>query len=65
LIGRLYTIGLPVPEPGTEVQLPLHSPVGVPEGTLALILERTSDLFTVLTPYGILVISSYYLTACI
>ena len=65
MIGKLCTVGIPKGIPGIEVQLPLHSPTGVPEGTLALILEKTSDLFTVLTPYGIIVVSSYYLTTCI
>jgi len=65
VIGELRAIGIPKGAPGTITQLPLHSPAGVPEGTLALVLEKTSDLFTVLTPYGIIVISSYYLTTCI
>ena len=65
MIGELLAIGLPKKTDDEHEQLPLYGPGGhVPFGTPALVLEKTSDFSTVLTPYGIIVISPYYLIAC-
>ena len=63
MIGELLAVGLPDESEGRHIQLPLYGPT-VPLGTLALVLEKTSDFSTVLTPYGIVVISPYYLISC-